>query len=88
MKRDRQDITGGKYVKDSKGEVKVEEKEILERWKEYFRNLLNEQNEYQMDDTPIIKGPLNEITEREVVTALKRMKTGKAPGPTGIASDY
>ncbi len=87
MKRDKQDITGGKYVKDSKGEVKVEEKEIMERWKEYFKDLLNEQNDHRVDDMAIVEGPLNEITEREVETALKRMKKGKAAGPTGITSD-
>jgi len=28
----------------------VKEKEIMERWKEYFREHLNEQSEYQLDE--------------------------------------
>jgi len=32
MKRERQDVIGGKYTKNKKGE-KVNEKEIMERWK-------------------------------------------------------
>ena len=36
MKKDRQDVTGGKYVKDKKGDIRVNENEIMDRWKEYF----------------------------------------------------
>jgi len=28
----------------------VNEKQIMERWKEYFSELLNEQSEYQLDE--------------------------------------
>jgi len=36
MKRERQDVIGGKYIKNKKVEITVNEKEIIERWKEYF----------------------------------------------------
>ena len=32
-KKDRQDVTGGKYVMDKKGEIRVND-EIMDRWKE------------------------------------------------------
>jgi len=51
----------------------VNEKEMMERWKEYFRELLNEQSEYKLDDVAKVEGPLKEITE-EVKTAVERMK--------------
>jgi len=39
MKREKQDVIGGKYIKDKKGEIKVNKKEIIEKWKEYSREL-------------------------------------------------
>ena len=87
MKRERQEVVGGRYVKDSKGEIKVEEKEIMERWREYFEKLLNEQNEYQINNTDKVEGPVIEITAKEVEAALKRMKKGKAAGPTRVTCD-
>ena len=87
MKRERQDVVGGKYVKNSKGEIKVKEKEIMERWREYFSKLLNEQSDYQLDEVEKVEGPLKEITAEEVEAALKEMKKGKAAGPSGVTSD-
>jgi len=42
IKRERQDVIGGNYIKNKKEEIKVNKKEIMERWKEYFGELLNE----------------------------------------------
>jgi len=82
MKKERQDVIGGKYIKKKKGDIKVNEKEIMERWKEYFSKHLKKQSEYQLDEVAKVEGPLKEITE-EVKAALKGMKMGKAAGPTG-----
>jgi len=40
----------------------VNEKEIIERWKEYFSELLNEQSGYKFDEVATVEGPLKEIT--------------------------
>ena len=45
MKKDRQDVTGGKNVKDKN--------QIMDRWKEYFMVLLNEHNDYKINETAI-----------------------------------
>ena len=87
MQKERQDVIGGKYIKNSKGEIQVKEREIMERWKEYFRELLNEQSDYQLDEVAKVEGPLKEITEKEVEAALKGMKKGEVVGPTGVTSD-
>ena len=83
MKKDRQDVSGGKYVKDKKGDIRVNDKEIMDRCKEYFMVLLNEHNDYEIDETAKMEGPLKKITEVEVEAALKGMSKGKAAGPTG-----
>ena len=35
----------------------------------------------------MVEGTIEEVSEEEVKRALKEMKKGKAPGPTGMASD-
>jgi hypothetical protein len=87
MKKERKDVLGAKYVKDDRGEIKVQEKEILERWATYFGELLNEENQHNIEETEGIEGPIEDITKEEVERALGEMKMGKAPGPTGVTSD-
>jgi hypothetical protein len=36
----------------------VKEKEIMDRWQGYFRELLNEQSKDQLDEVAKIEGPL------------------------------
>ncbi len=64
----------------------MQEKAITKRWRAYFRDLLNEQNESQLDETAKVEGPL-EITKKEVETALRQVKNGQAPVPTGVMVD-
>ena len=63
MNKDKQDVSGGKYVKHKKGYVRVNENEIMDRWKEYFMVLMNEHNDCEIDETAKMEGPLREITE-------------------------
>ena len=63
MKKDGQNVLGGKYVKDKKGDIRVNNNEIVDRWKKYFMVLLNEHNGYEIDETAKTEGPLREITE-------------------------
>ena len=65
----------------------MNDNEIMDRWKEYFMVLLNEHNDYKIDESAKSEGPLREITEVEVETALKGMKKGKAAGPSGLTSE-
>ena len=50
-KMDRKDVTGGKYVKDKTGYIKVNDNEIMNEWKVYFMVLLNEHNDYEIDES-------------------------------------
>jgi len=42
IKRFKLDVIGGKYIKNKKVKIKVNEKEIMKWWKEYFSELLQE----------------------------------------------
>uniref|UniRef100_A0A8D8SH78 Craniofacial development protein 2 n=2 Tax=Cacopsylla melanoneura TaxID=428564 RepID=A0A8D8SH78_9HEMI len=82
--RDRatKDFTHIKNIKDKEGRVLRDEEEIKERWEEYFRNLLNEENERRIfEDGAPNQGMTKGIEREEIVFVLKKMKNGKATGP-------
>ena len=87
MKKDKADITGSNYINDESGNVQIEEGVVVERWKRYFENLLNQENACSIEDVPSVQGPILDVTEAEVEMALKSMKQGKAAGPTESTSD-
>ena len=61
----------------------VEHLNILERWREYYQKLMNEdnlrggKNEQQAE----VEGDITEITSTDSEMALRNMKNGKATGP-------
>ena len=88
--RDNLDVVGGGCVKDREGKIQVEEAKIKEVWREYYKNLLNE--EFVWDKEGLVglepySGPCELITESEVKLAIQQAKNGKAVGPSGVASD-
>ncbi|XP_063851530.1 uncharacterized protein LOC135094941 [Scylla paramamosain] len=87
MKKEKKDVTGAKYIKDEREIIKIKEEEILERWRCYFENQLNEENEHNLEEVDMVEVLIEEISEEELNRALKGMKSGKALDPTGIISD-
>ena len=79
MKKERKDVTGAMYIKDETGNIIMKEEEIIERWKSYFDELLNEASEYQLEKERKVEGPIRGVTEEEVEGSLKNMKNSKVP---------
>jgi len=48
---------------------------------------LNEKNPYEVDEEAKVEEPLDNVSEAEIKRGLKKMKKGKAPGPSGMTSD-
>jgi hypothetical protein len=81
-------------MKDDKGELICDAREVLRIWKEYFENLLNVQSE-SIDITEdelenrIYEETENEkedeISEGELMLAIRAMKNGRAPGIDEVA---
>ena len=58
------------------------------RWGEYFKDLLNMENEgMEKSVEPIADAGIELITRDEVGQALSKMKRGKAVGPDGISAE-
>ncbi|KAK3569844.1 hypothetical protein QTP86_006055 [Hemibagrus guttatus] len=68
------------------GRVLTSEESVQRRWKEYFEELMNEENEREkrVEGVNSVEQKVDKIRKDEVRKALKRMKSGKAVGPDDI----
>ncbi|XP_047487258.1 uncharacterized protein LOC125038065 [Penaeus chinensis] len=84
----RQDVGEISVIKDKDGVLLTDENKIKERWREYFSNLLNVENEWDpLQECPPVEGPLPDINEKEVEDEIKKMKCERATGCYGIPVD-
>ena len=68
--------------------VPTEHEQIKKRWREYFDQLLNTENQRGiLEQCDEVEGPQMALERVEVEKALKRMKLGKAGGPKELTSD-
>ncbi|KAK3556402.1 hypothetical protein QTP70_007982 [Hemibagrus guttatus] len=66
--------------------VLTSEESVQRRWKEYFEELMNEENEREkrVEGVNSVEQKVDKIRKDEVRKALKRMKSGKVVGPDDI----
>src|SRR6266516_3138462 len=86
------DITASGCVKGVDGRTIVEEGGIMQRWKEYYDQLLNEEFDWIKDSSGEMNKVVTPVDERvisvaEVRLAISKAKSGKAAGPSGVAVD-
>ena len=83
-------------IKDERGMMMNDKEQVCQRWKEYYDQLLNVRNEREsivscmgMNSVHGTGRPVEEreIIREEVCRALKKLKTGKAPGIDGIRGE-
>ncbi|KAK3514351.1 hypothetical protein QTP70_015880 [Hemibagrus guttatus] len=84
--RDGKDVQQVRVIKDRDGRVLTSEESVQRRWKEYFEELMNEENEREkrVEGVNSVEQKVDKIRKDEVRKALKRMKNGKAIGPDDI----
>ncbi|KAK3542091.1 hypothetical protein QTP86_013424 [Hemibagrus guttatus] len=84
--RDGKDVQQVRVIKDRDGRVLTSEERVQRRWKEYFEELMNEENEREkrVEVVNSVEQKVDKIRKDEVRKALKRMKSGKAVGPDDI----
>ena len=83
--RDRagKDVQHVRVFKDENGNVMVNSETMLKRWKEYFKKLINEENnrDPRKEETEVVNEEVNCVSREELNNALRKMKKGKAVGP-------
>ncbi|KAK3564490.1 hypothetical protein QTP86_022780 [Hemibagrus guttatus] len=84
--RDGKDVQQDRVIKDRDGRVLTSEESVQRRWKEYFEELMNEENEREkrVEGVNSVEQKVDKIRKDEVRKALKRMKSEKAVGPDDI----
>ncbi|KAK3515639.1 hypothetical protein QTP70_025326 [Hemibagrus guttatus] len=84
--RDGKDVQQVRVIKERDGRVLTSEESVQRRWKEYFEELMNEENEREkrVEEVNSVEQKVDKIRKDEVRKALKRMKSGKAVGPDDI----
>ncbi|KAK3544185.1 hypothetical protein QTP86_008287 [Hemibagrus guttatus] len=84
--RDGKDVQQVRVIKDRDGRMLTNEESVQRRWKEYFEELMNEENEREkrVEGVNSVEQKVDKIRKNEVRKALKRMKSGKAVGPDDI----
>ena len=81
------DIVGTNYIRGDDGNLKICEREVSERWRGYFNNLLNQEYPNDFENMPATAGPIEELSSEEVREAINSMKVDRAPGPSAITSE-
>ena len=87
MKRDWKDVMGGRCIKGKDGNLAFTKRDKKIIWKEHIKRVMNEENEWgQITDVNVVEGPIEKVTFGQVMTALRKMKSGKATGPSEVIS--
>uniref|UniRef100_A0A1Y1MCV0 Reverse transcriptase domain-containing protein n=1 Tax=Photinus pyralis TaxID=7054 RepID=A0A1Y1MCV0_PHOPY len=77
-------------IRSREGEILTTDENIMNRWKEYFQELLEEAQE-DSEEFPRAVGEQDEeenlITLNEMMEAIRKIKLGKAPGHDKITGD-
>ena len=88
MKKEGKDIEGGGCRKDKDGRLVVSEKDRGKLWKEHMEKIMNVENEWdQMVEVDMVEGPVEGVTDEEVMEAINKMNLGKAAGPSEVNMD-
>ena len=90
MTNTNQDIIGEKCVRDDTGELAFDDKSKKAAWKSYCNKLLNTEFEWDRNSLSTVEpiaGPAMRIERDWVKSAINKMKSNKAAGPSGIVSE-
>jgi hypothetical protein len=87
--KDNKDVVGNGCVRDRSGKLCMGERERAKVWKEHTERVMNEEHEWDgVVDVYVVHGPIDRVTMKEVMTAIKAMKLGKATGVSEVAVEH
>ena len=79
---DSKDVKTGSVIKNMNGKLVTDRKDALKVWKEYFKELLNQRENIELELPSAVEGQvkLGEIGDADVERAMKKIKRGRATG--------
>ena len=85
--RQSKDVQQVRVIKSKTGEILMEEEKVKQRWKEYFDNLFKQENPREKRErrTEERERDVEDISEEEVRTGLRKIKKEKAQGSDDIS---
>ena len=87
LKTNSKDVDGGRCMIGSYGKQCFSEMERGKVWKDYMERIMNEENDWGHHNVEgdEVEGPVVCVSREEVLQALNKMKTVKAPGPSEVS---
>ena len=72
-------------MKDKNRRLVVSEKDREKLWKEHMEKIMKVENTWdQMVEADMVRGPVEGVTDEDVMEAMNKMKLGKAAGPSEV----
>jgi hypothetical protein len=90
MRRENQDVSGEKPVRNDAGELALGIDDKKAAWKEHYERLSNVEFDWDptlLSEEPPVEGPAPDITLEQVIQAIRDMKVGKAAGPSQLVAE-
>ena len=82
MKKDGKDVEGGRCMRGSHGRLNYSKKDRGTVWKEHMERIMNKKNEWDQNvPADLVEGPVERVSQEEMVKVLGEMKAGKAADP-------
>ena len=73
-------------MRESDGKLSFSEKDRGKVWKEHMERIMNEENEWNQNvEADLVEGPVERVSQEEVVKTMGGMKAGKAAGPSEVS---
>ena len=90
MRDENQDVVGDKPVFDDAGNLCVADTDKMRAWEQHYEKLCNIEFPWDEESLPAadpVEGPPIYITLEMVAAAVKKLKSGKSGGPSGVVGE-
>ena len=84
MKKEGKNMKGERCLRGKDGRLGFIEEDRTKIWKEHMEKTMNEENEWDMVETDVVKRQAEKVARNEIVEAMQKMISGKASGPSEV----